>query len=126
MINDLLKITLSIVRGLEIVTVILIWIFIIATENFMDKMRAKGVISRREKTIVMAILDDSIMEFIRKYCVLSIVMISAELVHFIWFEGRWSEASNYFFYFIHVSRRLQLMSVAASAMLSLINDMIFV
>ena len=69
MINNLLKISLFIVGGLEVVTAILICICLLAMESFMVKMRAKkpNLMTRKEKTLVKAVLDDNIMRFIRKY-----------------------------------------------------------
>ena len=126
MISNLLRISLWTVRGLEAVTVTLIWIFMITIGSFMSRVKAKEQrqMTKTEKVLMTAVLNDSIMELIRKYCFWSTIMICAELVHFAWFEEEWLEPWNYYFQSVQISCRLQLTSVVAPTLFNIINSMI--
>ena len=125
MAGNLLKISLWTVKSLEAATVTLIWIFMMTIGGFMSKMKAKEQrqMTETEKVLMTAIMNDSIMELIRKYCFWSTIMVYAELIHFVWFEEEWLELWNYYFQFVQTSCRLQLILVVTPTLFNIINSM---
>ena len=91
----------------------------------MSRMKAKEQrqMTETEKVLMTAIMNDSIMELIRKYCFWSTIMVYAELIHFVWFEEEWLELWNYYFQFVQTSCRLQLILVVTPTLFNIINSM---